>query len=194
MRALVLAVVVSTLTLGIGHRATAQAVAATPASSRNLITVQPLIAVAGVFSGDYERAVGSSGLTLGANVSHWNLDLFDHADATSVGYGLTYSSAEAKLRYYVSEQAFHGLSFGVTAGGVQLHQKFRDFDGHADRMSSAGAKLGAELDYTWLLGRRQQFAIALGVGGKRVLVHNSDDFYDPVTRYITSRVAIGWAF
>ena len=150
-----------------------------------VLSFQPLQAVVGIFSGDYERAL-RGGLTLGVGASFWDagtLAGFDEGDLDAM-----YLSGEAKLRYYPGEEPFRGFSIGLTAGGARATFE----DANDPRQSVSGVKVGVEADYSWLLGRSDHVAVALGLGAKRV-------FFGAFGRrlagtYPTSRIAIGYAF
>jgi hypothetical protein len=156
-----------------------------PATPRQVLSVQPIQLMLGVVSGDYERAIGS-GLTAGIGASYWDLGTL--GIATEGLLDVSYLSAEAKVRYYPGEVPFRGFSIGLTAGGA--HASYRVLD--EDRGTANGVKVGAEVDYNWLLGRSERLALALGLGGKRIWYGAAGDRL--AGAYPTSRVAIGWAF
>ena len=151
---------------------------------RQVLSFQPIQAIAGLLSADYERAIGG-GMTLGVGTSYW--------DSSTLGIGddvldAHYFSAEVKARYYPGERPFRGVSLGLTAGGARA--SFSDV--YDDHLKASGAKVGVELDYNWLVSRSDRMAIALGVGGKRVFFGANGERLTGA--YPTSRIAIGWAF
>ena len=171
-----------------GRDARAQdSTAARPESRRprQVLSVQPIMAMIGVLSFDYERAVGD-GVTVGVGASYWDTGTLG-LDAAGV-LDARYSSAEAKVRYYPAETVFRGFSLGATLGGARGSVKLLS----EDRERAGGVKVGVEADYNWLLGRSRRLAMALGVGGKRIFYSASGTHLEGA--YPTSRIAIGWAF
>jgi hypothetical protein len=159
--------------------------ATSPAAPRQVLSIQPLQAIAGVVSGDYERAI-RNGFTLGIGASYWDFGTLAIDDGGDLG--AKYVSAEVKARYYPSETPFRGFSIGLTGGAA--HASFHIFDN--ERESANGVKVGVEADYNWLLGRSDRLAIALGLGGKRIWYGRKGERL--AGAYPTSRIAIGWAF
>jgi hypothetical protein len=163
---------------------------ATPEPTRppaQVLSFQPLQAIVGVFSGEYERVL-RDGFTVGIGASYWDPGPIAGFDGGK--FDARYVSGEAKLRYYPSEEPFRGFSLGLTAGGARA--TFEDADDDDPRQSVSGVKVGVEADYSWLLGRSDHLAVALGLGAKRV-------FFGAFGKrlagtYPTSRIAIGWAF
>ena len=127
---------------------------------RNVISLQPLQATAGVFSVDYERAV-RGGFTLGVGSSYWN----DRTLNFIRGFRAQYLSGELKGRFYPGGRAFHGLSIAVTAGASRVaYDDLLDFDTTSRTVVAHGLKVGTELDYNWIVGRQQRLTVAVGLG------------------------------
>ena len=158
---------------------------ASSAPKENVISIQPLSAVFGIYSAEYEHAVAPT-LTLGLGGSYWSLD----DDFGTTDYG----SVDVKLRYYPEAHPLQGFSFGGQAGYTTLSDKV-DYGAGAgsDKNKASGPSLGLGLDYGWLLGASKSFYIGLGVGAKKIFVSNKD-LGDVRFAYPTGRVSIGYGF
>lgn len=162
---------------------------ATPQRYTQIVSVNPFLLPFGWFSGEYERAPNPA-YTVGVGAAYVSGGAFEDADdddARDVW-------AEAKARYFPNERAPRGFSVGLTAG---VHSA-RGTDGSAfgGRVSGPSTDtaptVGVIADYDWLLGRRQRFAVGVGLGFKRVLTDVSDS---PLLQvYPDGRVQIGLAF
>ena len=161
----------------------APAPVAVVAAPSNVISFQPINAVFEAYSAEYERQVGSA-VTLGVGGTYWNLG--EDADE------LTYASGDLKLRYYPNGTALMGFSFGGSVGFTNVSGT-SSVDGSEE--SASGPSFGVLLEYQWLMGAKRNFAVALGVGAKAVMVKEetftSGDF---TARYPTARVSVGFAF
>lgn len=184
-RSLVLCAVMATL----ATRASAQSDSDTgrPPTPRQALTVQPVQFLLGFYSAEYERAV-SSGTTIGLGANYFEGFIGDDSSDDP-----KYFSTELKVRYYPGERPLEGFSFGGAVGYVNVQPwEFFCFDS-CNRAHRTGASAGFLLDYNWLLGRHERFAVALGAGAKRLFVHTSDG--DRVrTGYPTVRLSAGMAF
>jgi hypothetical protein len=77
---------------------------------------------------------------------------------------------EGKLRFYPSARGPRGLAVGVSAGMARIRANSDCFIYcDADGPLATGATIGAVVDYSWLLGRRERFYIGTGIGAKRVI-------------------------
>ena len=138
----------------------------------HVVTIQPLGIPALWFSGEYEGAAHSN-LSLGAGGSYFSI-----AD-------ITYTSFDAKVRFYPA-QALRGFAVGITGGYSRItHDETED--------DVSAPTVGTQLDYQWLLGERRRFALALGLGLKRVIVKD-EDLPDFSVVYPTARMSVGYAF
>lgn len=156
---------------------------------QQVLSVQPISSIVGFYSGEYERVVSQS-VTLGIGASYLDNFLGDNSAEDP-----HYLSTEAKLRFYPGAQALRGFSFGVTAGFTQVSSRdaFCDFSTCTNERSSAsGPSAGFQLDYSWLLGRKENFAVALGAGGKRLFINSKDT--NATLAYPTARISVGMAF
>jgi hypothetical protein len=149
----------------------------------NVLSFQPINAVLEAYSAEYERKVGQA-VTVGIGGTYWNPG--DGIDE------LTYSSGDLKLRYYPQERALMGFSFGAMVGYTSVSGT-NGTDGSDE--SASGASFGFLLEHQWLMGSKRNFAVALGVGAKAVMVKeesfSSGDF---TARYPTARISVGFAF
>lgn len=156
---------------------TATPAAATPHTQ--VLSINPITAVFGLFSADYERKVGTA-TSVGVGGSYYSSS------------GFTYLSVEAKPRYYASGTALRGFSVAGIAGVTRVSGSDDDCIGSCTDESATAAALGVNLDYQWLLGQQQKFAVALGLGAKRLF--GVDDISGVSATLPTARVAIGIAF
>jgi hypothetical protein len=142
----------------------------------NVFTIQPLNAVFQFYSAEYERAA-TKAVTWGLGGNYFT-GAFDD--------DLSYASGEFKLRFYPAGTALQGFSVGGALG-------FTRVNGTDD--SVTGPSLGVLLEYQWLMGEKKNFAVALGVGAKALLIDDdavgTNDF---VARYPTARISVGWAY
>jgi hypothetical protein len=150
----------------------------------NVLSLQPLNAVIlTMYSAEYERRTSRS-LSFGVGATYW--DVGEDSD------NLKYTSGDVKLRFYPQGTALHGFSFGASVGFSSISAT--SFDGTAEE-SASGASLGILIEHQWLMGVSRNFAVALGVGAKAVMVDedeiSSDDF---IARYPTIRISVGYAF
>lgn len=149
----------------------------------NVLSFQPLNAVMlTAYSAEYERKIGEA-TSVGIGGTHWNVD-----EAND----LTYQSGDLKFRFYPQGVALQGFSLGGSVGFSQISAS-NDLDGTEE--SASGPSFGVLIEYQWLMGKSRNFALALGLGAKAVMVDEdeitSDDF---VARYPTARVSVGYAF
>ena len=160
----------------------------------------------GVFSFDYEHAVGTGGFTVGLGGLHTATG--DEDDQ------ITW--AQAKLKYYPGETTLKGLAVGITAGALQHRDEYCcDYDPQQQPFTQSApvkrkgstATIGVVVDYNWLLGRDRRFLFGIGVGAKRSLknVDERDQIFLPDGSYRVSgspleqvypdgRFTVGFAF
>lgn len=94
---------------------------------------------------------------------------------------------EGKVRYYPSGRGARGLAVGMSAGIAQI-RAFTNEDcfivcGEAGGPLGTGFTVGAVLDYSWLLGRRERFYVGTGVGAKRVFGLSDEETADGTESY-----------
>jgi len=160
------------------------------APKQQVLSIQPISSIVGFYSAEYERVVGVS-TTLGIGASY--LDEFLGDDGNDNPH---YFSTEGKFRFYPGAQPLTGFSFGGTIGYTRVSDEqasFCDVGGcTSSRESASGPSVGFQLDYSWLLGKNQNFAVSLGAGGKRLFI--SDDDTNATLAYPTARISVGIAF
>ena len=149
---------------------------ALPPARRTVVAFNPLGALMGIVSGEAERVLSPS-LGLGVGATHWSF-LSDRL--------LSYSSADARRRGYVSGGAPTGMSVGAVAGLTRVSSS-------AAGRSVDAVGTGVELSYGELAGRDRRLYLGVGAGAKRLfpLEKELDRFR---FAYPTARVAVGWAF
>jgi hypothetical protein len=148
------------------------------------ISVLPLHAAFGFYAGDYERAVGQT-VTAGLGASYFSLG--DDGDDFS------YSSVEAKVRYYPSGDPLNGLSFGLTVGPTFVAAD-DDFDGETESDEDLTALgVGFEIARSHLMGVERHFYYGYGAGFKRLFVVSGEESGAEMA-LPTLRLSIGYAF
>ena len=155
---------------------------------RQVLSINPIGAVFGVYMGEFERVVRPN-TTAGVSATYWNSDLQDGEDASAVA---SYLTVDAKLRYYPGASQLEGFSIGGSVGYTGLSGELTTVEGEAKGdVNTLGA--GVELDYNWLLGARNQVMVGTGIGAKRLYVLG-DDVEDVSLAYPTLRLVVGYAF
>lgn len=161
--------------------ATAASLEAQAPERRNLISLNPLGIPFEYISGEYERMI--SGLTsFGLQGSYLNFD-----DGS-------YSTVEAKLRFYPNEEWPKGFSVGLAGGITRVTgDQYNDVSQQPERESETRPTIAVIVDYNWVMGKAQRVIVGAGVGAKR-LIGTSGDFLDIDTGYPTARFQIGVKF
>ena len=158
------------------------------ADAKNVLSVNPFGIVFSIISAEYERALNPN-VSLGISTTWWDFDEDD--DTGDITDEFTYTSADAKLRYYPSS-VLRGFSVGVLGGITKVTGTDCEFGGTCEDTSETVPSAGVGLDYSWRLGAAEKFYIGLGVGAKRIFI-DEDDF-DGTVAYPFARFNIGWAF
>lgn len=155
---------------------------------RQVLSINPIGAVFGVYMGEFERAIVPS-TSVGVSGTYWNADLEDDEGSSAVA---SYVTLDAKLRYYPGSSPLEGFSIGGSVGYTGLSGELTTVDGEEKgSVNTVGA--GVELDYNWLLGARNQVMVGTGIGAKRLYVLG-DDVEDVSLAYPTLRLVVGYAF
>jgi hypothetical protein len=143
-----------------------------------VVSIQPLFALAAIFAGEYERAV-SPAITLGVGGTAWGID------------AINYTSVELKARYYPQERALTGLSVGAAVGYSRVGENL----GIDRDLNVSAPSAGALIEYGWLLGSDRRLYAGVGFGAKALFI-DEDRFSDEdfIARYPTARVSVGYAF
>ncbi len=161
----------------------AQVSATPPADSTpsygQIISVSPLFALLGFYTGDIERRI-TSATTLGVGGSAFALGPFG------------YKSIDAKVRLYPGGRALEGLGVGVSAGLIRLSADQGGLFSSAS--AGSGIVVGTDATITYLTGKRHNIALSLGGGLKRVVRFGGYDVSTARLTYPTARASIGLAF
>lgn len=165
--------------------AAAQNAAAVP-MPKNVISIQPLSAMFTVLSAEYERKGGAS-WTWGLGVTNFSPD----DDASTVDP--EYNSGDVKFRYYPQGTALQAFSFGASIGFAKVTGEEASTTPPTEASESVGT-FGVLLEYQWLLGAKKKFAVALGVGAKKLMLDEDKFSSDVFTAYPTGRISVGFAF
>lgn len=160
--------------------AAAQTTDTTTVVRTQAISILPVHAILGFYAGDYERTVSQTA-TLGVGASYFDLSDF------------TYSTVEAKLRYYPSGDPLRGLSFGITAGPTFLSGTSTDFEGGTSDESVTALGIGIELARSHILGVDRRFYYGYGAGAKR-LFFTGEEADGAELVLPTLRLSVGYAF
>ena len=159
---------------------------------KNVISINPFGIVFTVLNAEYERAI-TSNVSLGVSTTWWDLDEDD--EEFDVTDEFTYTSADAKLRYYPGT-VLRGFSVGALAGVTQVDgTDFScDVNGNCteEDETHTAPSAGITLDYSWRLGAREKFYIGIGLGAKRIFIDEDDSDFE--VAYPFARFNIGWAF
>ena len=139
-----------------------------------LLSANPIGLLFEWYNGELEYAVAP---TVSVAVSASRFDFFDDD---------TYTAVDGIVRYYPGGRAIRGFSFGMSAGfiNVEVEDCFQ-----CDSDNESVATLGVRGDYVWILGRDQRFAVAAGIGAKRLFGNDVGEAGLPI-----GRLSIGYAF
>jgi hypothetical protein len=146
----------------------------------NLVSANPIGLIFEWYNGEYERAMNSTVSLAIAGSSFGDIETDDET---------RYSVLDGIVRYYPSGRALRGFSIGASLGFVDFSDDFDDDCIGCDDESGTGATIGVRGDYVWILGRDQHFAVAAGIGAKRVL---GDDI--GLEGLPIARLSIGYAW
>jgi hypothetical protein len=148
---------------------------------RNMVSANPIGLLFEWYNGELEHAISNT-TTLAIAASSFS-DIEDNDD------DLRYSVVDGIVRYYPSARALRGFSIGASVGIVNFadDDSCIDFCGEDD--DGTAGTIGVRGDYVWILGRDQHFAVAAGLGAKRVLGNNFSTEALPI-----GRLSIGYAW
>lgn len=163
--------------------------AAAQSAPRQVLSINPVGAVFGVYMGEFERSI-TPNATAGLSATYWDTGF---TDSESSGE-LSYTTVDARLRYYPGAARLEGFSIGGSVGYTGLSGSLTTVDGReTGHVSTVGA--GVSLDYNWLLGARDQVMVGTGIGAKRLFIVGEEVEDDDVTlAYPTLRLVVGYAF
>ena len=141
---------------------------------RNLISANPIGLLFEWYNGEYERAISN---TASVAVAASTFDFFEDNER--------YTAIDGIARYYPQARALRGFSVGASLGIVS-------FDSSCDECfedDGTSATIGVRGDHVWIIGRDQSFAVATGIGAKRILSDNLGTDFLPI-----GRLSIGYAW
>jgi hypothetical protein len=142
----------------------------------NLISTNPIGMIFEWFNGEFEHALApTAGLAIAA--SHFSFDEF------------SYTNVDGIIRYYPNARAIRGFAFGGSVGFVRAGV---DDINCIDCEDGSGFTLGVRGDYVWLMGRDQHFAVAAGLGAKRLFYREGGS--SGSTALPIGRLSIGFAW
>ncbi len=141
---------------------------------RQTFTFNPIGIAAGVYSAEYELAVATQ-QTVALSASYADINNDD------------FTSLDLRWRLY-ADRALDGFAVGLSLGSSRT----RD----ADRPEVPGQfslTIGTQIDYVWLLGAEENFALGVGGGFKRFVSATGRD-ENAANFWPTIRLAVGAAF
>lgn len=150
----------------------------------NAIFINPFGIVFGVFTGEFERKLNPS-LSLAVAATFWD---------KPTGIDSRYHGATMALRFYPMEQVFNGFSISPLLGFVSFDEEpdpcTPSANTSCNRKKTSNGIYGVQVDYGWLLGPSQRFAVGTGLGVRRIIGSTGGD-----TKIIpAARFQIGYAF
>jgi hypothetical protein len=151
----------------------------------NVLSINPFGFLFEWYNIEYEHAFRS---TASWSIGAGHIDVGDDDDES------TYTSVDARLRYYPSAEAPTKFSAGISFGYSRVTDEDRP-DGVVVEEEFDALSIGLDLGYSWLLGRTRQFFIGTGIGAKRLFrLGDENDDDDETYGYPTIRLSIGFAF
>jgi len=142
----------------------------------NLVSANPIGLLFEWYNGEFEHAMSST-VSLAVAASSYDFD------------GPRYNSIDGIARYYPSARALKGFSVGMSVGYVNIDDNYDDGCFGCTDESGSSATIGIRGDYVWILGRDQRFAVATGIGAKRLLSDVQGTEGLPI-----GRLSLGYAF
>lgn len=164
--------------------ATAVAIASSSASAQtvdadrvglrqNLISANPIGLLFEWYNGEYERAFSS---TASVAIAASRFDFFDND---------FYTAVDGIVRYYPGGRAVRGFSLGGSVGVINVDSDCFECEDDSESVFTVGVRG----DYVWILGRDQRFAVATGIGAKRLFGNSIGEAGLPI-----GRLSIGYAW
>lgn len=143
----------------------------------NLVSSNPIGLLFEWYNGEFEHAVKPT-VSLGVAASSYDFD------------NSRYSSVDGIARYYPAARALRGFSIGVSAGFIDINDNY-DYGNCIGCTNDSGssATIGVRGDYVWIIGKDQRFAVAAGIGAKRLLSNDLGTEGVPI-----GRLSIGYAW
>ncbi|MDQ3170060.1 MAG: DUF3575 domain-containing protein [Acidobacteriota bacterium] len=149
-----------------------------PADHKQILTTNPLLLVGGYLNVEFERKVSES-MTLGITASTFD-GFFDD--------DVRYTNGTLIGRYYPQGRPLNGFYLG---GKIGVHHVAEDYFFDQQDRDETLVGVGADLGYTWLLGKRDKFVLGLGGGAMRLFGGDelSSGLFIP-----SARINVGIAF
>ncbi|MBA3340295.1 MAG: DUF3575 domain-containing protein [Gemmatimonadaceae bacterium] len=141
----------------------------------NLISTNPIGIIFEWFNAEVEHAVSPT-LSLAVAASRFEFDE-------------TITVVDGIARYYPTARAIRGFSFGGSVGYAGVTNDCSLCENNDD---DTAFTVGVRGDYVWILGRDQRFAVAGGIGAKR-LFYSKDNTFGPEGLPI-GRLSVGYAW
>lgn len=146
------------------------------ASRTNLVSTNPIGVIFEWFNGEFEHALNSTS-SLAVAATRFDFEEFN------------YTAIDGIARYYPSARAIRGFSIGGSVGALMAAD---DNCTSCDDVNENAFTIGVRGDHVWILGRDQRFAVAAGLGAKRLFFgdgENSASTFLPI-----GRLSIGYAW
>lgn len=168
------AIIAATAVAIASSSASAQTVDADRAGLRqNLISANPIGLLFEWYNGEYERAFSS---TASVAIAASRFDFFDND---------FYTAVDGIVRYYPGGRAVRGFSLGGSVGVINVDSDCFECEDDSESVFTVGVRG----DYVWILGRDQRFAVATGIGAKRLFGNSIGEAGLPI-----GRLSIGYAW
>ena len=140
---------------------------------QNLVSANPIGLLFEWYNGEFERAFSS---VASVAVAGSRFDFFDND---------FYTAIDGIVRYYPNGRALRGFSLGGSAGLIRVDTDCFQCEDESESVFTVGVRG----DYVWILGRDQHFAVAAGVGAKRLFGNSVGEAGLPI-----GRLSIGYAW
>ena len=129
---------------------------------KQVISANPFGVLLGLFNAEFERKVSDSS-TLGVGGSAFPDDEDD------------YYNADVFYRFYPSGRALQGWAFGVKVGVTSVEGVYDEYGQPLGRQSFFG--LGFDTNWSWLMGKNDNFYLGIGFGLKRLFGTDGESEY-----------------
>lgn len=158
-------------------------------SPTHVVAINPFLPLLDSFQGEFEKKLRAN-LSVAVSASYLG---FGDGDSKR------YTNADVKLRLYPAERALEGFAIAAGLGaGRQSTVPYVDCTGvntpcRSARVSRTGPAFSMEMQYQWLLGKRQNTAVSVGGGAKRYFI--SETANSDIAEFMpTLRLTVGYAF
>lgn len=152
---------------------------------QQVISANPFGLLLELFNAEYEHAISESA-TIGLGGSYGQDEDTDEFGATVDN---TWFNGDVFWRFYPSGSVFEGWNFGVKAG-VTHQEGVLTFSGNEESTTNLG--LGFDTNWSWLVGKNNNFYVGLGFGLKRLFGDIPEDGLEIIPTFRI--VNVGFAF